>query len=53
MFSKFIAAVVIGFLAMSAALAQAPPEGTRVRVAGTVDKLDARASAHGTSNRTG
>jgi len=40
MFSKFIAAVVIGFLAMSAALAQAPPEGTRVRVAGTVDKLD-------------
>ena len=40
MFSKFIAAVVIGFLAVPAALAQAPSEGTRVRVAGTVDKLD-------------
>jgi len=40
MFSKFIAAVVIGFLAVSAALAQAPPEAARVRVAGTVDKLD-------------
>src|SRR6516165_4046192 len=40
MFSKFIAAVVIGFLAMSAALAQTSSEGTRVRVAGTVDKLD-------------
>ena len=39
MFSKFTAAV-IGFLAVPAALAQAPSEGTRVRVAGTVDKLD-------------
>jgi hypothetical protein len=40
MFSKFIAAVVIGFLAVPAALAQAPSEGTRVRVAGTVDGVD-------------
>ena len=40
MFSKFITAAVIGFLAVPAALAQAPSEGTRVRVAGTVDKLD-------------
>ena len=40
MFAKFIAVVVIGFLAVSAALAQAPPEAARVRVAGTVDKLD-------------
>src|SRR5215471_9385323 len=40
MFSKFITALVIGFLAVPAALAQAPSEGTRVRVAGTVDKLD-------------
>ena len=39
MFSKIIASVVIGFLAVPAALAQAPEE-TRVRVAGTVDKLD-------------
>ena len=39
MFSKFIAAVVIGFLAVPA-LAQTPSQGTRVRVAGTVDKLD-------------
>ena len=39
MFSKFIAAVVIGFLAVPA-LAQTSSEGTRVRVAGTVDKLD-------------
>ena len=40
MFSKFIAAIVIGFLAVPAALAQAPSDGTRVRVAGTVDKLE-------------
>jgi len=40
MFSKFITAVVIVFLAVPAALAQAPSEGMRVRVAGTVDKLD-------------
>ena len=40
MFSKFITAIVIGFLAAPAALAQAQSEGTRVRVAGTVDKLD-------------
>ena len=40
MFSKVITAAVIGFLAVPAALAQAPSEGTRVRVAGTVDKLD-------------
>jgi hypothetical protein len=40
MLSKFIAAVAIGFLAMPAALAQGPSEGTRVRVTGTVDKLD-------------
>jgi hypothetical protein len=40
MFSKFITAVVIGFLTVPTALAQAPSEGTRVRVAGTVDKLD-------------
>ena len=40
MFSKFITAIVIGFLAAPAALAQTPSEGTRVRVAGTVDKLD-------------
>ena len=40
MFSKFIAAIVIGFLAVPTALAQAPSEGTRVRVAGTVAKLD-------------
>jgi hypothetical protein len=39
MFSKFIALVVIGFLAVPA-LAQTSSEGTRVRVAGTVDKLD-------------
>ena len=41
MFSKFITAIVIGFLAAPAALAQAQSEGTRVRVAGTVDKVDA------------
>ena len=40
MSAKFIAAVVIGFLAAPAALAQTPSEGTRVRVAGTVGKLD-------------
>jgi hypothetical protein len=40
MFSKFITAVVIVFLAVPAALAQAPSAGARVRVAGTVDKLD-------------
>jgi len=40
MFSKFITAIVIGFLAAPAALAQAQSEGTRVRVAGTIDKLD-------------
>jgi hypothetical protein len=40
MFSKFIAVAVIGFLAVPAARAQAPSEGTRVRVAGAVDKLD-------------
>ena len=40
MFSKFITAIVIGFLAAPAALAQTPSEGTRVRVAGAVDKLD-------------
>jgi len=40
MFSKFLTAVFIGFLAVPAALAQAPSEGTRVRVVGTVDKLD-------------
>ena len=40
MFSKFIAAIVIGFLGVPAALGQAPSEGTRVRVAGTVDQLE-------------
>jgi hypothetical protein len=36
---KYIAALVIAFFAMPA-LAQAPADGTRVRVVGTVDKLD-------------
>ena len=35
----YIAALVIAFLAMPA-LAQTPSEGTRMLVAGTVDKLD-------------
>ena len=37
--STYIAALFIAFLAVPA-LAQAPPEGTRMLVAGTVDKLD-------------
>jgi hypothetical protein len=37
--STYIAAVFIAFLA-APVLAQTPPEGARMRVAGTVDKLD-------------
>jgi hypothetical protein len=37
--STYIAALFVAFITMPA-LAQAPPEGTRQRVVGTVDKLD-------------